>query len=243
MAVMTRDDETDIVSTLAHFDDEIIDAVRLTLTYVVELEDMAEAVGAAVRRSFLDLTGTDRGDIARWVSEAEPYVLAGIDEGSDLAAAYISEMTGVALAPAEIVTPEIAWDDPFLRTWHQISEGYDYEAAKDSGAYMADTLGHDAATNSASRRMSAAQKQLGIKAWRRVVTAKACEFCRVVSTQMYRSEKTATFGHHGCRCVVVPIFNEQFDTAKAINKARLKDVRSEGAVQRITQARERSRGR
>jgi hypothetical protein len=235
-------DDRDLALLLAG-SEEITEAIRLTLAYTIELADIAEQVGGIVRTAFIDLTHTDRADIAEFITEAEPYVRAGIDDASDLAAAYISEVTGATLTPAEIVIPDIGWTQPFERTWHQLKEGDLYLDAKASGSTVADQIAHDAAIDGASRRMANAQKQLGIRGWRRVVTAKACEWCRVVATQFYRSEKTATFGHHGCRCIVVPVFNEQHDTAEAINKARLGDLRKEGAVQKVSDSRVRSKAR
>jgi hypothetical protein len=224
--------------------DEISDAVRLTLAYSVELADIAEVVGGAVRTIFEDLIHTDRDDIAGFIAEAEPYAKAGMDDAADLAAAYISEATGTALTATEVVAvPELDWIQPFLRTWHQQGVGDLYLDAKASGATVAEQLGHDAAFDAASRRMDEARKQLGIRGYRRVVTAKACEWCRVVATQFYKSEKTATFGHHGCRCIVVPVFDNTIDTAKQINKARLKELKASGAVDKASKARVRSRAR
>jgi len=235
-AVQERDD---LILALA---DDVDEALRLTLAYTVELDTVAAQIGAAVRQVFEDLARTDRDDIAAFITDAEPYVLAGIDEGADLAAAYMSEMTGTTLAATDIVLPDIAYDDPFLRTWHQISEGYEYGAAKESGASVADMLGYDATTDGAARRMGA-NRALGIRGWSRVISAKACEWCRVVSTQMYKSQKTATFGHHGCRCYVIPVFEANADAVKAINKARLADLRKEGAVAKATESRIRSKER
>jgi hypothetical protein len=64
-----------------------------------------------------------------------------------------------------------------------------------------------------------------------------------VGTQLYKSQESATFGHHGCRCKPpVPVF-EGFDPGKQINDARLKELRESGAVKRVSEARERSRAR
>jgi hypothetical protein len=138
-------DDRDAALALLLGADEIADAVRLTLAYTVELADIAEQVGGIVRSVYADLAHTDRADIAGFIAEAEPYVRAGIDDASDLAAAYISEVTGATLTPAEIVIPDIGWTQPFERTWHQLKEGDLYLDAKDSGATVADQIAHDAA--------------------------------------------------------------------------------------------------
>lgn len=231
-ATIDRDD-------LALLAAEVDDALRLTLAYTVEVDRLADAVGAVLRDNFLDLRHTDRADIRAFIAEAEPTVIAGIEEGADLAAAYISEMAGVAVTAERVAAPVIPWDDPFLRTWHQLSEGEVYELAKAKGATVAEMMGYDAVTDGTDAFMG--RKAVGVRGWRRVISAKACEWCRVVSTQLYRSQETATFGHHGCKCAVLPVFHEQADHAKQINSARLKALKGEGAVERVSAARARNR--
>jgi hypothetical protein len=219
---------------------DVDDAVDLTLAYMAEVEAVAELTGLAVRSVFVQLAHTDRADIASFITDAEPYVRAGADEGADLAAAYISEMTGADIAAIDLRGPKPTWEGPFHRTWHQLSEGYDYGAAKESGASVAEMMGQDSVRDGASQRMS--QPGVAVRGYRRVISAKACEWCRVVSTQMYRTEATATFGHHGCKCQVVPVPYGP-DAAQAINDARLRELKASGAVQRVSEARERSRQR
>lgn len=220
---------------------QVDDALRLTLAYTIEVDRLAAAVGGVLRQNFIDLTHTDRADIAGFIAESEPTVIAGIEEGADLAAAYISEMAGVAVTAERVAAPVIPWDDPFLRTWHNLSEGEVYEAAKAKGATVAEMMGYDAVTDGTDGFMG--RNAVGVRAWRRVISAKACEWCRVVSTQLYKTQATATFGHHGCKCAVLPVFHEQADHAKAINTARLKELKAEGTVTKVSEARERARDR
>lgn len=220
------------------------EAVAITLAYLDEIEALAAQIGFQVRDVFIDLTHTNRADIEEFIREAGVYANAGIAEADDLAAAYVSEMTGAHLTVADVVAPTIPWDDPFLRTWHELTEGMPYLDAKQSGASVAEMIGHDATRDGATARMGTAGK--AIRGWRRVISAKACEWCRVVSTQLYKSEATATFGHHGCKCQPMPIFQGN-DPSFAINQARhserLRELKAEGAVKRVSAARERSRAR
>ena len=229
------------------FDDEPValflaeaEAVELTLNYIAQLDELADLVGLAVRDIFENMSRVDRADIARFVRQASPFAEAGAAEGADLAAAYLSELTGSAIGAVDLTMPVIRYDDPFLRTWHQLSEGYEYEAARESGSSVAEMMGRDAPRDGASSRMS--QPGTKVRGWRRVISAKACEWCRVVGTQLYKSQKSATFGHHGCRCEVVAVpFGP--DPGKAINDRRLRELKASGAVERVSAARERSRGR
>lgn len=217
------------------------EAVDLTLAYLEEVDRLAQAVGEAVRDVFRDLTSIDRSEIEAFIAEAEPYTNAGQTGGADLAAGYLSEVLGESISVVDLRYPELPFDDPFLRTWHNIGEGMPYEDALSSGESMAEMLGHDATTNGAST--ASGQTKTALRGWRRPIQAKACEWCRVVGTQLYKTQESATFGHHGCRCKPpVPVY-QGFDPGKAINDARLKELRESGAVKRVSEARERSRAR
>ena len=216
------------------------EAVELTLNYIDALNELADVVGIAVRDVFENMSRVDRADIARFITEAGPYAKAGAQEGADMAAAYLSQLTGSVIRPTDLTMPAVKYDDPFLRTWRQLTEGYDYEAARESGSSVAEMIGRDATRDGASERMG--QPGTKVRGWRRVISAKACEWCRVVGTQIYTSQKTATFGHLGCKCEVVPV-GDKLDPGKAINDARLRELKASGAVERVSAARERSRGR
>lgn len=207
------------------------EAVELTLHYINEIEVIASQVGIVVRDVFIDLVRTDRADIEAFIREAAPWAKAGSDEGADLAAAYLSELTGAPLTASDIAVPEIPWDDPFLRTWHNLSEGMEYDLAKERGGGVAEMIGRDATRDGAASRM--AKPGTAVRGWRRVISAHACEWCRVVGTKLYKTQETATFGHHGCKCEIVAV-PYGFDPGGAINEARLRELKASGAVERVT---------
>lgn len=217
-----------------------LEAVELTLAYITELDALAEAVGMALREIFTDLAHTNREDIEAFIAEASPYANAGVAEASDLAAAYLSEVTGASITPADLVAPTIAWEGPFTRTWHELSEGMPYDQAKESGASVAEMTGYSATNDGAMASMG--RPGTKVRGWRRVVNVGACEFCQVVGTQLYKTQESATFGHLKCRCTVVPA-GDTLDPGKAINKARLRELKAAGAVGRVSTARERSKQR
>ena len=216
------------------------EAIELTLTYIEQLNILAEVVGLALRDVFENLSSVNRADIAAFIAEASPYAEAGASAGADMAAAYLSQLTGSVISPTDLTMPTVKYNDPFLRTWHQLSEGYEYAEARQSGSSVAEMIGRDATRDGASQRMN--QPGTKVRGWRRVISAKACEWCRVVGTQMYRTQKSATFGHHGCKCEIVAV-PYGADPGKAINDARLRELKASGAVERVSAARERSRGR
>lgn len=212
------------------------EAIELTVAYITELDRIASQVGDLVRGVFENLEHINRSDIEEFIALAEPYTGAGQAEGADLAAAYLSEMTGEPLTALEVKFPTVDFGTPFHRTWHNLGELTPYEEARAGGASVAEMLGYDATTNGASARMG--KPGVRVTGYRRVISAKACEWCRVVATQLYHSAETATFGHHGCKCTVLAVFRDN-DPTKAINQARLRELKAEGAVKRVTAARER----
>ena len=217
-----------------------IEAVVLTLAYIDALEELAQLVGLAVRDVFEGLAHVDRADIEEFITEASPYTTAGATEAADLASAYLSEMTGQAIAPSDLIAPVVDFEGPFLRTWHQLKEGAPWEEARVSGSSVAEVTGYDVTLDGASARMG--QPGVKVRGWRRVINASACEWCQVVATQLYRTQESATFGHHGCRCTTVAV-PYGVDATAAINKARLAELKKAGAVERVSAARERSRRR
>lgn len=216
------------------------EAVDLTLAYLAEVDRLAAAVGEAVREVFRDLTSIDRSEIEAFIEGASPYTTAGQTGAADMASAYLSEVLGESISVVDLRYPTIPFDDPFLRTWSNLDSGMAFEDAVAGGESMAEMLGQDATTGGAATASDATKTKL--RGWRRPIQAKACEWCRVVATQMYRSAETATFGHHGCRCKPpVPVY-VGFDPGKKINDARLKELKESGAVKRVSEARQRSRG-
>ena len=69
------------------------EAVELTLTYIEQLNILAEVVGVALRDVFENLSSVNRADIAAFIAEASPYAEAGANAGADMAAAYLSQLT------------------------------------------------------------------------------------------------------------------------------------------------------
>lgn len=213
--------------------------VALTEEYIDQLGRLAGASGAMVREVFLALEHLNRSDVDAFRRDATPILRAARAEAIDLTSGYLSEATGGRLSAGGLaeVAPDVT--APLLRTWHQLKQGEQWEQARESGASQAEAVGHDHAQQGASDRM--ARPGTKVRGYRRVLSPNACEWCTVVSTQMYRSAESARFGHHKCRCTVVAV-PLSGDPAHAINKARLRELKASGAVGRVSAARTRSRG-
>jgi hypothetical protein len=220
--------------------------VGLTKEYLDQLARLSDALAAEIKAIFLDLEHLNRADVERFAREATPYFRAGRSEAIDLTSGYLSEMTGARLDTIDLRDGAIGaeFEAPFLRTWHNLKSGQPWEQARQGGASQAEAVGNDYARRGAADRM--AKPGTKVRGYRRVITPSACEWCRVVSTQIYRSPRTAGFGHggagnhHKCHCTVVAV-PVGADPGAAINKARLAELKASGAVSRVSSARAKAR--
>lgn len=212
--------------------------VLLTEEYIAILDRLADTAGAMTREVFLSLDHLNRAELLQFIKDAGPILRGARSEAIDLTTGYLAEATGTNPNVVDLSDFEAQFDQPFLRTWHNLKEGHGWEDARQGGASQAEALGNDVTVRGAADRM--ANPGTKVRGYRRVLSGDACEWCRVVSTQMYKSAESATFGHHACKCkiIAVPL---GADPGFAINKARLKGLKASGAVGRVSKARARSR--
>lgn len=192
--------------------------VGLTEAYIDQIDRLAGATGAEIRNVFLDLEHLNRADVERFAAEATPYFRAGRAEAIDLTSGYLSEVTGGRPGVVDLREFEAEFEQPFLRTWHNLKEGQPWAEARRGGASQAEAAGYDYAQSGAAQRM--ANPGTKVRGYRRVLSPSACEWCRVVSTQLYKSAESARFGHHKCKCTVVAVPTSA-DPGRAINRRRL----------------------
>lgn len=232
--------------SLVDVDLDVVDDVavfELTMAYIDQLSMVAEWIGQQVRAAFLDLDSWNRADIEAFIRETQPLIEAGRAEAIDLATGYIGEVAGVVPGMSRLTLPAPKFDEPFLAHWHELKERQPFESARDRGAAQAEALGYDEVRNAGATRMGSATGVKTIVGWNRVITLNACEWCQVVATQRYHTQESATFGHHHCRCQIMPIFAGREAGVKAINSQRLQALRASGATDRVSVARERSKAR
>lgn len=194
------------------------DLIGLTEAYIDQLDRLAGATGTEVRDVFLELEHLNRADVDRFAAEATPYFRAARSEAIDLTSGYLSEATGARLDAIDLTTLDPDVTAPFLRTWHNLKEGQPWAEARQGGASQAEAAGYDYAQAGAAQRM--ANPGTKVRGYRRVLSPTACEWCRVVSTQLYKSAESARFGHHKCKCTVVAVATSA-DPGRAINRRRL----------------------
>lgn len=211
-------------------DDEL---AAVTLAYQSQLQALAESSGGGFRRAFIALGSYERADMDRWLTMIDPLVAATGEAASAAAVAYTSTITETP--PAAITAAEHAYlaplDAPFLKAWHHLKAGELWVDAVQAGADTATALGMDATQRSARHAAGRAAPD-GVVGWRRVLTGKSCEWCALVSTQRYRSQDSATFGHQNCDCSVVSIIGDH-DPGRVINSDLLDRLEADGVGDRI----------
>jgi hypothetical protein len=217
--------------------------IDLTLNYLDSLDLLSRAVGEAVRDVFEMMPAYDRAQLADFIQEITPMARAGAAEGADLASAYLAELHGAMPAAVDLDLSLPALDGPFLRYWHDLSEGYPWEHSRDSGASVAEMTGQDSVRGGAAQR--SANPGVRTIGWQRVVQPGACEWCQVVATKLYRTKESGAFkGHLGCRCLPpIPVSAENAAAIRKINNARLRGLKKSGAVRRATEGAQRRRAR
>lgn len=149
----------------------------------------------------------DRTDIERF-EEVTAAPLAGVKTATvALSAAFFAlylDETPPGIDPDQIdVTPYTA--GPFLARWHALSEGRPAAEALRVGASAASATGYDFVQHTARRTGDHAAEATGRDVrWRRVPGGKACDWCRMVAGDHYRTAESADFGHERDDCIVVP---------------------------------------
>lgn len=216
------------------------EAVALTVAYTAEMARLGDMVGAAIREVFESMPALDRAELAEFIAATKPLAHAGATEAADLASAYLAELSGTMPAAVDLAIDLPALDGPFLHHWHNLTERMPWDESRVTGAGQAEMLGPDAVKRGANARMG--KPGMKTRGFRRCLHPGACEWCQVVSTQLYKSAESASFGHHACRCYVIPVIGGA-DAVAAINRKRLGELRRSGAVQRVSKARDRSRAR
>lgn len=175
---------------------------RLIARYMARQELFATAGGEAMRSAFLELGSLDESDIARFRDLVQAKVSLLSQQAAATTRANLSIMLDErVVGVAQVVEPD--WRGPFTRAWGALGRGESFEGALEAGATRADASGRDAVVSS-GRQANRGVSSSKIDGWRRIPDANACEWCVLVSDQIYHTAATADFGHDRCGCAVVP---------------------------------------
>lgn len=211
---------------------EVVEAA--TRVYGATVARIGAATGTVAAEEFRRLGSWHRSEVARWRRMLVVLMDAAGQQAAAAAAAYISTVTeappaAVLTAPsfARLVEPEA----PFLRLWSRLAAGDDLPAALDAGASAAQEIATQGTQRAARHSVGqlAPDDTLG---WRRVLIGPTCEWCALVSTQVYDTQESATFGHTRCNCSVAPIVGD-VDPGRVINEDLYKAMRRDRVADRV----------
>jgi hypothetical protein len=154
-----------------------------------------------------ELGGYDEANINEYAERTLPALNGAKTAAVALSSGFFAVALGVrpvGVRPDDVdVNPDIR--GPFRAAWHALNTGRPFEEALRVGRSTAQAVGFDFVQSTARRTgdvVAAASGQT--VTWRRVPGAKACDWCRQVAGQRYRTAESADFGHERDDCDVVP---------------------------------------
>lgn len=120
----------------------------------------------------------------------------------------------------------------FSIMWRRLGDGYEWEDAFASGRAMFIAAHVDALYQAARRSGDVWAGRVGYRGgWQRVLVGTSCEWCALVSTQIYYSAASASFGHDNCDCEVAPY--QGWAPSGVIRSDRYETLKSQKVADRI----------
>lgn len=167
-----------------------------------------ESVRSKALTEWMSLGSYNKDDVSRLLEFSDALWNQGRTVAVRSASAFNSTITssgpaGVSLQTVPGVPPAV--EEAFRVVWDHLSKGALWEDAVAAGGEVFATM-HETAVMQATRHGSNSwAKATGYGGlWQRILTGSSCEWCALVSTQMYHSAASASFGHDHCDCVVAP---------------------------------------
>lgn len=153
------------------------------------------------------LPGYDEADVDEFTERTSAGLTGAKTAAVALSAGFFAlslRVPPVPVSPGDVeVTPDIR--GPFRATWHALSMGRPFSEAIEVGRSTAQAVGFDFVQHTARRTGDVVAEASGLDVrWRRVPGAKACDWCRMVAGDHYRTAESADFGHERDDCDVVP---------------------------------------
>lgn len=153
------------------------------------------------------LDGYDEENVDEYTEATRPALTAAKRAAVALSAGFFALALGiraVGVDPDDVdLDPDVR--GPFRATWHALAMGRPFDEALRVGRSTAQAVGFDFVQSTARRTGDVVAANSGQRVtWKRVPGAKACDWCRLVAGQTYRSAESADFGHERDDCDVVP---------------------------------------
>lgn len=159
------------------------------------------------------------GSFDRWLAAVVPIIQTRRTDSADLAAQYLEAMKKLELGSQARVTPIVATDAPLTALTTSmlvtgpvavrkasmlltpISQAMRVAEAATSAAAMRHVLDGGRETITAT-----IGQDDQIAGWQRITGGKPCDFCSMLSENVYREASVDFRSHDGCNCVPEPVF-------------------------------------
>lgn len=178
--------------------------------YQSRMAKIADNVQSQAGKAWDALGSYNEVDIARLTEVSERLWVASRTQAVNTSSGFYSLVTdtaSVGVNVAEVAGAPPSAAEAFRVTWKHMADGMPWEEAVAAGRAAFERSHFDAAHQAARYTGDVWERASGRQGfgWQRVLVGVSCEWCALVSTQVYRSAGSASFGHDHCDCAVVPM--------------------------------------
>lgn len=180
---------------------------QLMARYKRQIGTYRDRTSAVLVAAWDALPSYDEDDVDQFVTLTTPALVGAQAAAVALSAGFFALTLGVPPVGVDPSDIAVAADTrgPFRATWHALSMGRPFDEAVRVGRSTAQAVGFDFVQSSARRTGDHVAARSGVEVtWQRVPGAKACDWCRTVAGDHYRTAESADFGHERDDCDVVP---------------------------------------
>lgn len=206
---------------------------QIVAVYQAHHTTLLEKLSAAVAAIWDGLGSWNDVDIARFVEQIDPVLVAAETRMATMVDAYVARLAGTLPLGIEPVTnprgldPAELWRRPFLDTWTALQDGADPADSLDIGRTRVQQISSlDVQRTQVQAMTDIVDQSDEITGYRRTLTGKSCRFCVAASTQTYHGKNLMPLHTH-CDCGVAPIIGDR-DPGLAANRSRLKALKAQG---------------
>lgn len=228
--------------------------LRLIRNYHARLTSIREGTSIRVGAAWDTLGGIGDSELAAFSARAAVLVKAGQVATVRLTDGYLGAYIGSVLkrpARAQGILPEVVtgaavrggvapvevYARPIITARTALSQGRTLTAALAAGrARATGTAETDVMLTHRATASEFLQREPRVRGYQRVLSGRSCDLCAIASTQVYRSDELMPIHDH-CDCGVDPLIGDERGAGRIINRDRYEEMKSSGAIDRISNQR------
>lgn len=215
---------------------------RLALQHIAAEARVRKLTVTKVERIWRNLGSYNREDLPRWLEQVIPIVLGAQRQSVVLTDAYLAAAMDrkplginaenvIGASARKGTLPEDQWARPMVEHWTALKDGKTWDQARRIGEIGAATrAATDVQLAMRQTAFLAGLQDKNIFGWERVPNSTACDLCLIASTQRYTTEHLLPI-HDSCGCGILPLTSS---TDQIINRELYRDLKADGAMDRVT---------